>query len=210
MAFLSLKKILGTEEAALVCGMDEAGRGPWAGPVVTCAFMTRDVFRIKGLKNSKALSAKRREEIAKKLKAKSDYGIGMASHQEIDKLGLMKATNLAFRRAVEKLLRKRGVKRPDILVIDGRDKWNLPIPYKTVIKGDEKIRIVACASILAKVERDRLMRKFSKEFPKYGFENHMGYGTKQHQKAIKEHGVCKIHRKSYKPVARLSKQMEIF
>lgn len=210
MVFLSLKKVLETEKEMLVCGMDEAGRGPWAGPVVACALMLKGEIRIKGLKNSKALTAEKREEIYEKLKEKAWFGVGVADHAEIDRAGLLRATHWAFDRALEAMLRKKGVPRPELLIVDGRDKWRFPIPHKTVIKGDEKIKIVACASIVAKVERDRIMRKMAKKYPQYGFDSHMGYGTARHHKAIKEHGICEIHRRSFEPVARLSQQMEIF
>ena len=183
--------------------MDEAGRGPWAGPVVAAAlsFRKKDL-RIVGLKNSKALSAEKREQFYKILTSKTDFAVGSATHEEIDNLGLIKATNLAFSRALESLMKKIT---PDLLIIDGRDKFNLQVPYISVIKGDEKIKIIACASIIAKVERDKIMKQYAKKFPFYGFDKNMGYGTKRHQQGLKEHGICKIHRKSYKPVARLIK-----
>lgn len=211
MAFLSLKKTVQVDDSHLaICGMDEAGRGPWAGPVVACALMFKRDFLIKGLKNSKELTAEKREEIHEKLKEKTWIGVGVADHHEIDKFGLMKATNMAFKRALEELMKQGSATKPDLLIIDGRDKFHLPIPYKSVIKGDEKLKIIACASIIAKVARDRIMKKEAKNYPQYGFEHHMGYGTKRHQKALKEHGVCEIHRKSYAPIVRLTQQLEIF
>ncbi|MBU1703452.1 ribonuclease HII [Patescibacteria group bacterium] len=219
MAFLSIKKVL--EEAIVkrpdiggsrvFCGMDEAGRGPWAGPVVAAVVVFRGKdLRIKGLKNSKALTAEKREEIYRKLKTKVFFGVGSATHEEIDELGLIKATNRAFTRALEALKKDKSRRPPDLLIIDGRDKFNMPIPYVSVIKGDEKVKIVACASIIAKVERDKIMKKYAKKFPLYGFDENMGYGTKRHQKGIKEHGICEIHRRTYEPVARLSRQTEMF
>lgn len=210
MAFLSLKKILDVEDDMAICGMDEAGRGPWAGPVVACALMFKRTFLIKGLRNSKDLTLEKREEIYEKLKERAWFGVGIAEHTEVDQFGLSKATNMAFSRAVEALLAQREVSKPKLLVIDGRDKFTLPLPYKSVIKGDEKLKIVACASIIAKVERDRIMKEYAQKYPQYGFERHVGYGTKRHQQALKEHGVCDIHRKSFAPVARITKQLNIF
>jgi len=207
MAFLSPQKVIERanlkSKPKIICGMDEAGRGPWAGPVVAAAlsFRKKDL-RIVGLKNSKALSAEKREQFYKILTSKTDFAVGSATHEEIDNLGLIKATNLAFSRALESLMKKIT---PDLLIIDGRDKFNLQVPYISVIKGDEKIKIIACASIIAKVERDKIMKQYAKKFPFYGFDKNMGYGTKRHQQGLKEHGICKIHRKSYKPVARLIK-----
>lgn len=210
MVFLSPKKVLNVKDDMVLCGMDEAGRGPWAGPVVACALMFKRKFLIKGLRNSKDLTREKREEIYKKLTEKAWFGVGMAEHTEVDTLGLSKATNLAFSRAIEQLVSQKNVNKPDLLVIDGRDKFTLPLPYESVIKGDEKLKVIACASIIAKVERDRIMREYAQKYPQYGFERHVGYGTKRHQQALKEHGVCDIHRKSFAPVAQITKQLNIF
>lgn len=210
MVFLSPKKLLEIDDNVGICGMDEAGRGPWAGPVVACALMFKRNFLIKGLRNSKDLTLEKREEMYEKLKKNTWFGVGLAAHTEIDNLGLIKATNLAFSRALESLVLQKNVPKPQLLLVDGRDTFILPIPYKSVIKGDEKLKIVACASIIAKVERDRMMKSYAQKYPEYGFERHMGYGTKRHQKALKQHGICEIHRKSFAPVARITKQMNIF
>jgi len=215
MGFLLLKKILKENlpkeidpATAVVCGMDEVGRGPWAGPVVACGLILHKDPRIKGLKDSKQLSAQRREQIYEKLKRCAHIGIGKAEAEEIDDLGLTKATRLAFKRALEELTSQTGKTEqltkalvPDILLIDGRDKLNLPILAKSIIKGDEKVKVIACASIVAKVERDRIMCKAANKYPEYGFSIHKGYGTARHQKALAKYGVCDIHRKSFKPIA---------
>ena len=215
MAFLSLKKLLETEKVPFVWGLDEAGRGPWAGPVVACALMfpQKSGFsgpQIHGLKDSKQLNREQREKIYKKLVDKAIFGVGRAEHHEIDALGLTKATNVAYKRAIEALLEQKEARQPELMLLDGRDKFHLPFQYKSIIKGDAKVKIIACASIIAKVERDKLMREHAKKFPEYGFEDHKGYGTKRHQKALKEHGACEIHRASYAPIVRITQQKSIF
>lgn len=200
MPFLSLKKIV-SNPLAEICGLDEAGRGPWAGPLVAGAVMFKQDIRLKGLKDSKQLTKAEREKFYDILIAKTFYGIGVVEAWEIDQLGLIEATNLAFLRALEQLPQK-----PSYIVVDGRDKLKFPWPFTSIIKGDEKVKIIACASILAKVTRDRLMEKLADQYPQYGFAEHKGYGTKFHQKALQEYGPCDIHRKSYKPLHRFLQQ----
>jgi len=202
MAFIPLSKIIpaGTNEN-FVCGLDEVGRGPWAGPIVTCALMFTSQLKLPNLKDSKGLSEDRRNEFYALLHEKSAYGIGMAEPSEIDQLGLLKANNLAFKRALEQLAQKGHT--PEFIVVDGRDRLDLPHPFTTIIKGDEKIKIIACASIMAKVVRDRLMTEMSLKYPEYGFQSHKGYGTQEHQQALKKHGACEIHRKSFAPIHEL-------
>lgn len=210
MTFIPLSKLIpeGTDEQ-LVCGLDEAGRGPWAGPVVACALMFKaqnpsgkaSPLRLPNLKDSKHLSLDRRNEFYELLTKKTAYGVGMASPEEIDRLGLLKANNLAFQRALDELEAKGPV--PSFILVDGRDRLNLPHPWKTIIKGDEKVKIIACASIIAKVVRDRIMDELALKYPKYGFQSHKGYGTREHQKALKKYGSCDIHRKSFAPVHEL-------
>ncbi|MEZ4087144.1 MAG: ribonuclease HII [Candidatus Gracilibacteria bacterium] len=204
MAFLSLKKLLETDQPPFVWGLDEAGRGPWAGPVVACALMFLEDVRIHGIKDSKQLNKEQREKIYKKLADKTVFGVGRAEHHEIDTFGLTKATNMAYQRAVEALLEKKKSKEPELMLIDGRDKFQLPFRYHSIIKGDAKVKIIACASIIAKVERDKIMEEYAKKFPEYGFEYHKGYGTKRHQQALKQHGTCEIHRTSYAPIVRIN------
>lgn len=215
MGFLSIKKFVEPqylEEGKIICGLDEVGRGPWAGPLVAAALIFPKEVKIQGCADSKKLTAQQREKIYKKLQKVSWFGVGIVSVEEVDELGLIKATNLAFVRALEELELKRKTAsekskdvdsnplRPDFLLIDGRDKLTLPHPFKTIIKGDEKIKIIACASIIAKVTRDAMMRSLGLKYPQYGFEDHKGYGTKMHQRALAKHGVCEIHRKSFEPV----------
>ncbi len=204
MRFDSIDKYADTDSFKAIYGLDEAGRGPWAGPVVACALMFKSPGGVHGCNDSKALTGDERERLFLKLQDSAYYGIGMATHDDIDRMGLRKATNLAFSRALEELKTK-GAPEPDFLLIDGRDRWQFPYPFKTIIKGDSKVRIISAASIMAKVSRDRLMCEYAVKYPDYGFEEHKGYGTDMHQKAIAKNGLCEIHRKSYKPVAALFK-----
>lgn len=196
-----------------VCGIDEVGRGCWAGPLVACALMFNQDIKIKDLKDSKQLTKEKREEVFEILsRAQSEqkvfFGVGISEVCEVDDLGVIKANNLAFVRALEEMRKagadaqgpQRNFSAPKFLLVDGRDKLILPYPFATVIKGDEKIKMIACASIIAKVTRDRMMCELAKKYPEYGFELHKGYGTERHQQAINEHGITAIHRRHYKPV----------
>ncbi len=197
----------------LVVGVDEAGRGPWAGPVVAGAvvFLTQDVdaFLLENLNDSKKISARKREVLYDKLmeaQAKGNIllGIGQASVEEIDALNILQATFLAMKRAVEALRQK-----PDYAIVDGNQKpKGLPCDSMTVIKGDAKSYSIAAASILAKVYRDRLMADLAKDYPYYGFEKNAGYGTKTHIEGLQNHGVAEgIHRKSYRPIQEILEQI---
>jgi ribonuclease HII len=183
----------------IIAGVDEVGRGPWAGPIVACAYI--EVIPVNHLKitDSKKMNQAQREEAYDALILAGHYGIGQADAKEIDKLGMTKANRLAFKRALEAL-----PVRPDLVLIDGKDRlgkvYTLSIPFKTFIKGDLLIKVISCASIIAKVTRDRLMVNYAKQFPKYRFDQHKGYGTLLHRNAIKKHGVTEIHRKSFRPV----------
>lgn len=176
-----------------VCGIDEAGRGPLAGPVCAAAVILPSGLEIEGLDDSKKLSEAKREALFDVvIKSAISYGIGWASETEIDKYNILQATFLAMRRAVEAM--------PvcaDYALVDGNRMPPLDIPGETVIKGDSKCACVAAASILAKVSRDRLLRKWDSEYPEYGFAKHKGYGTKAHYEAIKKYGVLPVHRKSF-------------
>ncbi len=184
----------------IVAGVDEAGRGPWAGPVVAaCVILNTDIENLDEINDSKQLSEKKREKLYEIIKSNSTYGIGVVSNKEIDKLGIVKATELAIKRAIEHIKTK-----PSFLLIDGRDNFTLPIKYKTIIKGDSKIKSIAAASILAKVWRDRYMKLVADIYPEYGFEKHKGYGTEKHIENLKKYGVCDLHRLSYKPVAKIA------
>lgn len=178
----------------LVCGIDEAGRGPLAGPVCAAAVILPIGTEIEGLNDSKKLSEKKREMLFPMIIEKATaYGIAFASEQEIDEINILNATFLAMCRAVEAL----GIS-PDLLLIDGNQKPKIGVGEEvTVIKGDAKSVSVAAASVLAKVSRDRYMLEKSQEYPQYAFEKHKGYGTKLHYEKIAEYGVSPIHRKTF-------------
>lgn len=183
----------------LVCGVDEAGRGPLAGPVVAAAVILDPASPINGLNDSKQLSARRREALAIEIRVKSlAWAIAEASIEEIERINILQASLLAMRRAVEAL----GTS-PSQALIDGRHCPQLPCPAQAIIGGDGKVASIAAASILAKTFRDAGMLKLHLLYPQYGFDRHMGYPTVLHLQALKEHGVSPVHRRSYAPVARL-------
>ena len=184
--------------SGIVAGVDEAGRGPWAGPVVAAAvIVNRDIFP-EGIDDSKKLSAKKREELFIKIMGSCGVGIGLSSTKEIDDINILQATMLAMQRAVSDLPQI-----PDMALIDGNRVPILPCQSQTIIKGDSKSFSIAAASIIAKVTRDRIMSELATEFPHYGWEKNSGYGVKQHKEALEEHGVTPHHRKSFKPIAKL-------
>jgi ribonuclease HII len=179
-----------------IAGVDEAGRGPLAGPVVAAAcFIPNDVY-IEDLVECKQLTPLRRESLFAAITndPQIEYGVGIVSHQEIDTINIYQATILAMNQAVKNLPNK-----PDFLLVDGLELKG-EIPCLKIIKGDEKSFSIAAASIIAKVTRDRLMCEYHEKWPYYGFESHKGYGTKKHIEAIKEHGPCPIHRMSFAPL----------
>lgn len=178
----------------VVCGIDEAGRGPLAGPVHAAAVILPIGLEIEGLNDSKKLSEKKREQLFDVICEKAiDYSIGVATEKEIDEINILNATFLAMHRAVEGLKIK-----PDYALIDGNQYPKIPfVTEETVVKGDAKSMSVAAASILAKVSRDRFMLEKAKEYPEYCFEKHKGYGTKVHYEAIKEFGPSPIHRLTF-------------
>ena len=177
----------------LVCGVDEAGRGPLAGPVCAAAVILPEHIEIPGLDDSKKLSDKRRRELFPVIKEQAiAYGIGMADCSEIDEINILQATFLAMERAIAAL----GVK-PEIALIDGNRQKDFGINVETVVHGDSLSASIAAASILAKVTRDDLMLEMAEKFPQYGFEIHKGYGTKAHYAALAEHGPCEIHRMTF-------------
>ena len=177
----------------LICGVDEAGRGPLAGPVCAAAVILPRDLVIPGLDDSKKLTDKRRRELIPIIKEQAiAWGIGMASHEEIDEINILQATFLAMERALAQLQVK-----PGIALIDGNREKDFGLPVKTVVKGDSLSANIAAASVLAKVTRDELMEAMAAEYPQYGFEIHKGYGTKAHYAALTEHGACAIHRRSF-------------
>ena len=184
----------------LACGVDEAGRGPLAGPVVAAAVILDPLNPISGLNDSKKLSAKRRDALAVEIRAKAlAWSVAEASVEEIDRINILQASLLAMRRAVE------GLKiQPETALIDGNRCPQLACPAEAVVGGDGKVASIAAASILAKTVRDAGMLLLHAEYPMYGFDRHMGYPTALHLQALREHGPSPVHRRSYAPVAQLS------
>jgi ribonuclease HII len=179
-----------------VCGVDEAGRGPWAGPVSAAAVILHPKKPIKGLDDSKKLSAKAREALEVEIQDKAlAWAVGFASVQEIAELNILHATGLAMRRAVEALTTT-----PKYALVDGNYRFKLPCEVKTVVGGDGKSKSIAAASILAKVARDRLMVEMDGLYPGYGFARHKGYGAPIHAEALIALGPCEIHRMTWAPV----------
>lgn len=182
-----------SEGVKIICGVDEAGRGPLAGPVCAAAVILPHNLEIPGLTDSKKLTDKKRRELFPIIKAQAvAFGIGLASEKEIDEINILQATFLAMQRAMEQLK-----VRPDLALIDGNREKDFGIPVKTVVKGDSLSMNIAAASILAKVTRDDLMEELAVKYPGYGFEIHKGYGTKAHYAALREKGPCEIHRMTF-------------
>lgn len=180
----------------LIIGVDEAGRGPLAGPVLAAAVILDPKYSIDGIKDSKLLTPLKREALDAEIKARAlCYHIAMATVEEIDSVNILQATFLAMQRAVAGLALK-----GDIVWVDGRDKPNFGMPTIAIIEGDKLHPQIGAASILAKVERDKIMIKYGQQYPQYGFEDHKGYSTPQHLAAIAQWGVIDIHRKSFAPV----------
>lgn len=181
----------------LVAGVDEAGRGPLAGPVVAAAVILDETQPIAGLADSKALTALRRERLFDEIRAKAlCCSIAQASVQEIDTLNILQATMLAMQRAVEGLRLK-----PVKVLVDGNRLPTLGVLCEAIVGGDARVAAISAASILAKVHRDRLCAALHEEYPHYGFAGHKGYGTPEHLQALREHGACPEHRRSFAPVA---------
>jgi ribonuclease HII len=181
----------------LIAGVDEAGRGPLAGPVVAAAVILDDLNPIHGLADSKKLSPAKRELLYDEIRAKAlCCSVAEASVEEIDRLNILQATLLAMRRAVEGLRLT-----PAKVLVDGNRLPPLPMLAEAIVKGDSKVAAISAASILAKVTRDRWCAQYHAAFPAYGFEGHKGYGTAEHLAALREHGPCPQHRRSFAPVA---------
>ena len=177
----------------LVCGVDEAGRGPLAGPVCAAAVMLPPEVSIPGLNDSKKLTDKKRRELYDIITEQAvSFGIAFASEQEIDEINILQATFLAMQRAMEKL-----DPAPELALIDGNRAKDFGLPVRTIVGGDGLSASIAAASILAKVTRDRLMEEYDGQYPQYGFAVHKGYGTKRHYAALREFGPCPIHRQSF-------------
>jgi ribonuclease HII len=180
-----------------ICGIDEAGRGPLAGPVVAAAVILPRKGRPKGLDDSKQLTAEARAELAASIRVIGVIGIGVASVDEIDALNILRASHLAMRRAFDELVKQQT---PVAAIVDGNMSPELPCPVECVVDGDVIVPIVSAASIIAKVERDRMMTELCAQFPGYAFSKHKGYSTPEHQEALARLGPCAIHRRSFKPV----------
>lgn len=178
---------------ATLCGVDEAGRGPLAGPVCAAAVVLPVDLEIPGLNDSKKLTDKKRRELFDIITDQAiSYGIAFADHTEIDQINILQATYCAMQRAVQQLSVS-----PDLILVDGNRAPDFGIPAKTVVKGDSLSASIAAASILAKVTRDRLMEELDAIYPQYGFAVHKGYGTKRHYEALRTYGACDIHRMSF-------------
>lgn len=200
---------LGRRGYKRVAGLDESGRGPLAGPVMVAAVIIRNTDgkrrRIKffrKIKDSKKLTPRKREEwfcwLTSQINIK--WATARVSEKAIDKINILEATRLAMKKAVKNLKRKIG-QEPDFLIVDGnRDLPNIKISQKCIVKADEKVISCSAASIISKVKRDRIMERYHKQYPQYGFDKHKGYPTKRHRQMLRKYGPCKIHRKSFKPV----------
>ena len=177
-----------------ICGIDEAGRGPLAGPVVVASVIMPENSMIEGVNDSKKVSEKKREKLYDLILDEAiSYGIGIVGQDEIDEINILNATKKGLTMSLQELTQK-----PDLIIVDAVSKINtLGIPYESIIKGDAKCYSISAASIIAKVTRDRIMREWDKIYPQYGFATHKGYGTSSHIKAIIENGPCPIHRKTF-------------
>ena len=198
MPDLSLELALPARGLSWIAGIDEAGRGPLAGPVAAAAVILPAGWSLDGLDDSKKLTAARREVLYERITTDPDvcWAVATASVEEIDRLNILRATHLAMRRAAESL-----AIRPCHCLIDGLPVRDFPFPHDGVVKGDGLSLSISAASILAKVSRDRIMLGLDAEFPAFGFSRHQGYGTKAHLEALRIHGPCRHHRRSFQPVA---------
>ena len=188
-----IENSLYAEGYKMICGVDEAGRGPLAGPVCAAAVILPKGLELPGLNDSKKLTDKKRRELFPIIKEQAvAYGIGLASHEEIDEINILQATYLAMERAIAQLEGK-----ADFALIDGNRAKDFGLPVRTVVKGDSLSASIAAASVLAKVTRDDVMLEMAEKYPEYGFEVHKGYGTKAHYEALHKYGHCPIHRMSF-------------
>ena len=186
----------------LIAGIDEAGRGPLAGPVVVACCIMPENSMIEGINDSKKIAEKKRENLYELIINEAiSYGIGIINQTEIDEINILQATKKGLTIAIkeaEENLTKKGLQKPEVILVDALTKIDTDgIPYKSIIHGDAISYSIACASIIAKVTRDRIMRQWDQVYPEYGFEAHKGYGTAKHIKAIKEYGPCPLHRKTF-------------
>jgi ribonuclease HII len=192
---LDMERTLWAQNIEHIAGVDEAGRGPLAGPVVAAAVIFPKEFVIYGVDDSKKLSARKREELFIMISQQAmSVGVGIIDHKVIDRINILQATHVAMRRALENLAVK-----PDYVLVDGNSFKHDTLHFQNIISGDAKSFTIAAASIIAKVTRDRLMCELDAFFPQYGFAKHKGYGTRQHIEAIRTYGICEIHRRSFHP-----------
>ncbi len=201
MPDLSLEIALRSRGLLKIAGIDEAGRGPLAGPVAAAAVILPESFALVGLDDSKKITAAKREFLYQKITTDPHiiWAVATANREEIDTLNILRATHLAMKRAAESLAVV-----PDHCLIDGLPVKNFPLPHDGIVKGDGLSLSIAAASIIAKVTRDRIMLAMDREFPEFGFAKHQGYGTKAHLEALRTHGPCCHHRRSFQPVAQLT------
>ena len=178
----------------MICGIDEAGRGPLAGPIVVASVIMPADSMIEGVNDSKKVSEKKREKLYDQILEEAiSYGVGIVGQDEIDEINILNATKKGLTMSLKELTVK-----PDLIIVDALTHIDtMGIPYESIIKGDAKCYSISAASIIAKVTRDRIMREWDKVYPEYGFEKHKGYGTSAHIEAIKKYGLCPIHRKSF-------------
>lgn len=189
----AIEEEVSAEGYCAICGVDEAGRGPLAGPVCAAAVILPQDAEIPGLNDSKKLSDKKRRELYPIIMEQAlAYGIGFADEKEIDEINILQATFLAMERAIQQLRVK-----PDFALVDGNRAKEFGLPVRTVVHGDSLSASIAAASVLAKVTRDDVMLKMAETYPQYGFDVHKGYGTKVHYEALREYGPCPIHRMSF-------------
>ena len=188
-----IEEALAEKGVGVICGVDEAGRGPLAGPVCAAAVILPPHLEIPGLDDSKKLTDKRRRELMPIIKEQAlAYGIAFATHEEIDQINILQATFLAMERAIAQLEGK-----AEFALIDGNREKDFGLPVMTVVKGDSRSANIAAASVLAKVTRDIYMEELAEKYPQYGFEIHKGYGTKAHYAALTQHGACEAHRQTF-------------
>lgn len=187
-----------------ICGIDEAGRGPLAGPVVVASVIMPEGSMIEGVNDSKKVSEKKREKLYEQIIGEAvAYGVGIIDQNEIDRINILNATKEGLTLCIKELEKdlkekNRGIEKPEIILVDALTKIDTDhIPYQSIIKGDAKSYSIAAASIIAKVTRDRIMRQWDEVYPEYGFAKHKGYGTAMHISAIKQYGICPLHRKTF-------------
>jgi ribonuclease HII len=190
---LEIEQSLWAQGAGSIAGVDEAGRGPLAGPVVAASVIFPRGMMIEGVNDSKKLTEDRREKLYDAIRSQAlAVGVGIVNHEVIDRVNILQATILAMHKSIEDMKAK-----PDFVIVDGNSFKHETLRFQNVIGGDAKSFTIAAASIIAKVTRDRMMREFDCQYPDYGFAQHKGYGTKRHLDAIREFGLCEIHRKTF-------------